>query len=91
MSKKQAIFILVGVGIVFRLCCWYGYDWSVSSFNDTETYTVLAERISALNLAGYNGERTPMYPLLLLLGGLNLHLVVVLQLVLGILCSFLIP
>ncbi|HEA30287.1 MAG TPA: hypothetical protein ENH91_09875 [Leeuwenhoekiella sp.] len=88
MSKKRAIFILIYVGILFRLLCWYSYDWSASLFNDTETYTALAARISNLNLTGYSGERTPMYPLLMLLSGMNFQWLVILQSIIGIFSSF---
>ncbi|WP_031428747.1 hypothetical protein [Flavimarina sp. Hel_I_48] len=88
MTRKQAIFILLGLGILCRIASWFAYTWSVSIFNDTETYTLLAQKIIDGALIGYNGERTPMYPLIIVLSGLNLHLVVLIQCIFGLLSSY---
>ncbi len=51
---------------------------------DTHDYLVLAHCLRALRFADYDGSRTPVYSLFLLVAGLNLHAVCVLQNILGL-------
>jgi len=58
--------------------------WKVTIFPDTESYKDLAELLLKLNIAGYNGERTPGYPLILTMANNWFPLVVIYQMLLGI-------
>ncbi len=60
---------------------------NVTIFNDTEGYTGLAALMLDFNLSGYEGYRSPGYPLLLFLSGNVLPVTVFLQIVLGIFTS----
>ena len=51
---------------------------------DTHDYLVLAHCLRALRFASYDGSRTPVYSLFLLLAGINFYAVCVLQNILGI-------
>src|SRR5258706_1374193 len=51
---------------------------------DTHDYLVLAHCLRALRFTGYDGSRTPVYSLFLLLAGLNFRAVAVLQNILGL-------
>ncbi|RZJ76210.1 MAG: hypothetical protein EOO45_03025 [Flavobacterium sp.] len=59
------------------------YD-SVTLYKDSTGYIELAKLISGNGLAGYNGERTPGYPLLIVIAGNSLFLTVLIQFALGI-------
>jgi hypothetical protein len=58
--------------------------WKITIFPDTETYSYLAELLLKLDISGYNGERTPGYPLLIAFANNWFPLVVVYQMLLGI-------
>ncbi len=53
-------------------------------YPDSDGYIILSRQLLTLNLRGYDGHRTPVYPIFLLLGGLNLQVVRVMQNLLGI-------
>lgn len=59
----------------------------ITLYPDSEGYFSLAERLMHFDLAGYEGERSPGYPLLLVMGGLSEIVAVILQMVLGV-CTF---
>jgi len=61
---------------------WFIYE--PIELSDTGTYIALAQRIATMNFDGFDGFRTPGYPLLLLLGGQNQQVVWLLQSLLGI-------
>jgi 4-amino-4-deoxy-L-arabinose transferase-like glycosyltransferase len=54
---------------------------------DTPGYTQLAERIAHLNLSGDRGERTPTYPLFILMLGQNAQTIRAAQMILGMLVT----
>ena len=54
---------------------------------DTASYTQLAQRIARLNLAGDRGQRTPTYPLFLVMLGQNHRAVEAAQMSLGLLVT----
>jgi hypothetical protein len=53
-------------------------------FADTGGYRLLAQQLTSLNFSGYEGFRTPVYPLILALCGLNWDLVRLVQFLFGI-------
>jgi hypothetical protein len=55
--------------------------------NDTAAYVRVATNIQTLDFSDYLGERTPGYPLLILIAGFNNHIVWLIQSVLSILTS----
>jgi len=57
---------------------------------DTQSYVDLAEMISKLDLSDFDGLRTPGYPFIILLSGLNLKVVVLVQMIMGVFISYLI-
>lgn len=61
--------------------------WKVTLFPDSESYSYLARLLLKLNIAGYNGERTPGYPLVLAMANNWFPLVVVYQILLGIITA----
>ncbi len=86
---ERPILFLVGIGLLVRVLIAICYSNQVSIFNDSQSYVPLAEQLGALNLDGYNGLRTPGYPFLLMLTGINFSIVVIIQAILGILSSVL--
>ncbi|RXE57949.1 hypothetical protein EFD62_14710 [Acetivibrio mesophilus] len=57
---------------------------------DTESYIELANMIAKLDFSNFDGLRTPGYPFIILLSGLNLKIVVLIQMIMGITISYLI-
>ncbi|WP_265445299.1 hypothetical protein [Acetivibrio straminisolvens] len=55
---------------------------------DTQSYIDLANMISKLDLSGFDGLRTPGYPFIMLLSGLNLKIVVLIQMIMGVIISY---
>ena len=53
-------------------------------FADTGGYRLLAQQLTSLNFSGYEGFRTPVYPLILAVCGLNWDLVRVVQFLFGV-------
>ena len=69
-ARAKVLFLaLILIGILVRVIIWFNYEPIV--YNDTKLYAELAGYIQKLDFDGYNGARTPGYPLWLLLGGLN--------------------
>ncbi len=91
-DTRWALAGLVGFGALIRLILFFEYP-PFSDFADTEAFIVLARQIASLDLSQYDGGssggRTPIYPLLILLGGMNAHGVFFLQALLGIVASVL--
>ncbi|MFB9079569.1 hypothetical protein ACFFLS_06755 [Flavobacterium procerum] len=83
---SREIKVLIVSGLVFRLFLSVLY-FHVTIFPDSEGYLVLAKKIGDFNLAFYNGERSPGYPLLIALAFGSTVLTVVYQLFLGIIAS----
>ncbi len=78
---KNPVLTLIVFGILFRLLVIYCYP-HITIHGDTESYLDLAELLSRLNLSGYQGYRSPGYPLLLLFN--SLPITVILQFIFGI-------
>lgn len=68
--------------LIPRVGLWLAYEPLVAP--DSGSYTDLAHRIGTWDFQGFNGARTPGYPLLLLLAGQNARLAWLLQSLLGI-------
>lgn len=87
IALERPILFLVVIGLFSRVLIAITYSNQVSIFNDSQSYVPLAEQLGAFNLDGYNGLRTPGYPLLLMLTGVNFSIVIIIQMLLGILSS----
>lgn len=70
-------------GIFMRLLVAALYQ-HITLYPDSEDYIYLAEWLSDFNLSGYEGQRSPGYPLLILLAGFSDVVVVILQALAGI-------
>ncbi len=73
--------ILTGIFIRVLIAVLYQH---ITIYPDSADYINLAERILKLNFAGYGGERSPGYPLLLAATNLSYLLTVIIQSALGI-------
>jgi hypothetical protein len=78
---------VVLVGAVERLLLWLYYE--PIAYGDTPSYLRLAGQISGLSFNGYDGTRTPGYPVFLAILGGDPRRVMLAQLVLGWLVSIL--
>lgn len=86
-EQQKEIFVLLFFGIFYRLLLYFFFYNTITIENDSETYQYLAQRISEVNLVGYNGQRTLGYPILIFLSFNSLKLLVFYQHVLGIISS----
>jgi hypothetical protein len=86
-DPRRARGLLIAVAVLVRLGPWLGYGPATAP--DSETYLLLSRLIRDGGLAGYEGQRTPVYPLFLLLCGLEPRAIMIAQGVLGILTSVL--
>jgi hypothetical protein len=77
----------VGFGAVIRLALFLRYP--PVEFPDTGSYWSLAQGIARLDLGSHDGGRTPIYPLLVALAGLDQYRVYFVQALLGIVASVL--
>lgn len=73
--------VIAGLFIRILIAILYGH---ITLYPDSRDYFDLAERLLNFNLAEYEGQRPPGYPLLLSIAGLSHIAVVILQLVMGI-------
>lgn len=85
-SKKNPIYTIIIVSLFLRLIIMSLYQ-HVTVYPDTEDYINLAQRLLYFNLNGYEGQRSPGYPLLLGLTHINLYLSVIFQSILGIIAN----
>lgn len=74
---------IIAVALLVRLLVSLLYQ-HVTLYPDSNGYVALATRLMNFNLAGYEGERAPGYPLLLCLSGLCDPITVVFQSLTGI-------
>lgn len=81
LCSTNPLYVLIFFGIFIRLFVVAFYQ-HISIFPDSEGYIDLAERLAVDQLEGYNGQRSPGYPLLLISN--SLLLTVGLQCVIGI-------
>lgn len=84
-KKARMLVLLGGMCFLLRVLFWFIYKPVV--FPDTSGYELLASQIRMLNFNGYEGIRTPGYPLFLLICALNHHIVWLVQSFLGIVIS----
>lgn len=86
-SKNKEIVILLFFSFFYRFILYlFLYD-EVTIENDSETYQYLAQKITNFDLLGYNGQRTPGFPILLSLGFNSVKLAVFYQHILGIITT----
>ena len=85
IKRDKLFWLLVVMCLAFRIAIWFSYKPIV--YNDTVLYAQLASSILNLDFSHYLGERTPGYPLLLLLSGLNYQIVWLWQAIFGVLIS----
>ncbi|NDI99875.1 hypothetical protein GWA97_12365 [Flavobacterium sp. LaA7.5] len=83
---ENPIGTIILFGIIIRLLLIALY-WNVTIFPDSDEYILLANHLVTFDITGYNGVRTPGYPLFLFLVHNYLPAVVFLQFVLGIITS----
>lgn len=86
-TKSNPIFIIVVFGVVYRILMHFWISDKVLLVGDSDSYIFLAEKIKNFDFSGYNGERTPGYPLLIFLAFGSLQLTVVYQHLLGVISS----
>ena len=87
--KNNAVKVLILYAIFLRLIIVIVYQ-SVTIYPDSQNYIDLANYIYQLSLQNYTGERTPGFPLLIAICNSNLIFTIIIQLVLGVLTTFLI-
>jgi 4-amino-4-deoxy-L-arabinose transferase-like glycosyltransferase len=89
MTKSWKMIIwLVLAAVVMRLLFSLLFDPLVTP--DSNSYLEMARWISSGDLSLYTGQRTPVYPLILLFHNCNIQAVVLFQAILGIVISLLI-
>ncbi|MFV0311725.1 MAG: hypothetical protein ACK5KN_08765 [Dysgonomonas sp.] len=81
INNPVKVIVIIAVSVRLLIAILYGH---ITLYPDSEDYRALAERILSFNLAGYEGERPPGYPLLLCLSGLSGSITVILQLIMGV-------
>lgn len=87
MTTRRWLLLLIVTGVALRLGLWTVYE--PVAYPDTGTYMAAAKDLLAADLARSEGRRTPGYPLMVALAGLEPHNVWILQLVAGLLISVL--
>ena len=86
-ERNKIIWLLVAA-FVARLAFALIFDPFI--FRDSHDYLQLARIIGSGDYSGYNGARTPLYPLVILLFDFNVHTVVIFQFFLGLLITLVI-
>lgn len=81
--EDNPVKIIILTGIFIRVLTAILYQ-HITIYPDSTGYIALAERILNLNLSGYEGERSPGYPLLLAITNVSYLFTVILQSALGI-------
>ncbi len=82
MSKTRALVLLGVVGVLLRAAFWLVYEPIV--FPDSPGYESLALQLRTLDFTGYNGARSPGFPLLLFAAGGSYRAVWLIQSLMGI-------
>ena len=87
--REHPILAILLVAILPRvvISILYGH---ATIYPDSEGYIDLAKRLVDFNLNGYEGQRSPGYPLLLAIANLSITLTLILQSVIGIINLYLI-
>ncbi len=83
---KNPFFIIVLFSLIARILVHLLFG-DIIIFNDSHGYIEFAGLLSDLNLSGYNGQRSPGYPVLICLAGNNIYITAVVQTVIGIFTS----
>jgi len=81
-ESRRALVLLVVLCGVPRLLLWLARDPIVAP--DTHGYERFARQIWNWDLTGYDGWRTPLYPVFMVLGGINFRTIAFLQAVTGV-------
>ncbi|NDV68168.1 hypothetical protein [Dysgonomonas sp. 25] len=84
LAKKYPIPTIILTGVFFRLLVVFIYQ-HITIYPDSEGYIDLSARLLAFDLSGYEGQRSPGYPLLLAICNISTIATVVIQMLLGIL------
>ena len=82
LSRTTALGLLVLLSVAIRVFFLQIYQTQLAP--DTDTYVPLASQIINLDLSGYTGRRTPMYPLLLAMARIDYSTVWLIQSALGV-------
>lgn len=83
MMRDYPIRTLIVFGVLLRIIVLFFYQ-NISIFPDSQGYLDLSELLLNFNLSGYDGTRSPGYPLLLSFAGGTLWIAVFFQLLIGI-------
>lgn len=83
---KNPIYTIIIVSLFIRLIIIALYQ-HITIFPDSADYIELAKRLLSFDLKGYEGQRSPGYPLLLSFANTNLYIIVIFQSILGIITN----
>ena len=87
IRQHWVFFLLLGICVLLRFIIFANYQPRL--FYDSYGYKDLAVQLKTLNFSSYLGMRTPAYPLLIMMGGINDHVTWIMQSGLGITVSIL--
>lgn len=82
-ANDNPIKTIIIVGLIIRLLVSALYQ-HITLYPDSRDYILLAERLRDFSLSGYEGERSPGYPLLIYLTGFSGILIAITQSLIGI-------
>lgn len=82
-AENNPLKAILIAGIFVRLLVVFLYQ-HITLYPDSEDYIVLARRLLSFDLSGYEGQRSPGYPLLLSLSNISYIITVVIQAITGI-------
>jgi len=85
---KTYILTIFFISLFFKIL--FLISFHIWSSGDTYNYFKLAKHILNFDLTGYNGQRTPGYPLFIILGFFNHKIIVMYQIILGMILNLLI-
>ena len=86
-SVLGSLTIVIVVSALVRAALYAVY--APIAWPDTGTYVRFAREIASWNFREFDGDRTPIYPVLIVVAGLDPDRIYILQSVLGILCAVL--
>lgn len=89
MIKDKNIVYVSAFGLFVRLFIFFIFYTHVTIFPDSSGYIDLSKHILALDYSGYDGMRSPGYPLIIAMSFGNLYLTVFYQFLLGVLTAVL--
>ncbi len=81
----RVILLVAGAALAARVALALVFPYLIA--DDSVSYIELARMISERDFTGFNGGRTPGYPLLILIAGFGTGKIVLLQHLLGIICA----